>query len=187
MIFAYKRVSTLDQNTDRQLIDLGIKFDKEFIDKASAKDANRPKLQSMLDQVRDGDVIHVHSLDRLARSVTDAINIVTDLNEQGVSIIFHKESMTFDPKSKSSMNKLMLTIFSGIAEFERELINERIREGVAVAKAKGKYKGRTANMRKAEKIKALDATGEYTREEIAEKAGCGIATVYRVLKQDKSA
>ena len=183
MLFAYKRVSTVGQNTDRQLVDAGVKFDKIFTDKASAKDTNRPRLKALLETVRKGDEIHVHSLDRLARNVTDIKNIVSSLNEQGVGVVFHKEGLSCKPDENSITGNLILNVLGAVAEFEREIINERIREGVAVAKAKGKYKGRTANMRKAEEIKKLDATGDYTREEIAEKVGCGVATVYRTLKK----
>ena len=135
----YVRVSTLDQNTERQLD--GIKLDKVFTDKASGRDTKRPQLAAALEYVREGDTLIVHSLDRLARNVDDLRRIVRELNERGVSVEFVKNRLTFSGGADPTA-RLMLTMLGAFAEFERELIRERQREGIAIAKAKGVYKGR---------------------------------------------
>ena len=93
MIFNYLRVSTIDQNTARQLV--GVPCDREYIDKASGKDVKRPELQKLLDNVRQGDIINVHSLDRMCRNVKNLLDLVDDLQKKGVTIKFHKENLTF--------------------------------------------------------------------------------------------
>src|SRR3954462_3156019 len=122
----YVRVSTVDQNTARQLD--GVPLDKVFTDKASGKDTNRPQLQAVLDYARDGDVLVVHSMDRLARNFTDLLHMVETLNKRGTVVEFVKESLTFTGDD-SAMSKLMLTIMGGFSEFERALIKERQMEG----------------------------------------------------------
>lgn len=136
----YVRVSTVDQNCERQLD--GLELDKVFTDKASGKDTNRPQLQAAISYVRDGDKFIVHSMDRLARNVEDMLRLVRELNEKGVSVQFVKENMTFIAGSDDPRASLMFTMLSAFAQFERSLIKERQREGIAIAKAKGKYKGR---------------------------------------------
>lgn len=98
MIFNYKRVSTTDQNTDRQL--LNISCDREYIEKVSGKDTNRPQLQAMLSNIRDGDIINVHSMDRLARNTKDLLNLVDNITNKGAKIVFHKENLTFKGDGK---------------------------------------------------------------------------------------
>ena len=122
----YVRVSSVDQNTVRQLD--GVPVDKDFTDKASGKDTNRPQLQAALDYLRDGDVLVVHSMDRLARNISDLLHTVETLNRRGVVVEFVKESLTFTGDD-SAMSKLMLTIMGGVAEFERAMIRERQLEG----------------------------------------------------------
>src|ERR1035441_7393636 len=139
----YIRVSSIDQNTVRQLD--GLTLDKTFTDKASGKDTNRPQLQAALDYLRDGDVLVVHSMDRLARNITDLLHTVNMLNKRGVVVEFVKESLTFTGDD-SAMSRLMLTIMGGVAEFERAMIRERQLEGIALAKLAGKYKGRRSTM-----------------------------------------
>src|SRR5580700_10601077 len=117
----YIRVSSLDQNEQRQLE--GIDIDKKFTDKASGKDANRPQLKAALDYLRDGDVLVVHSMDRLARNITDLLHTVETLNKRSVVVEFVKEGLTFTGDD-SAMSKLMLTIMGGVAEFERAMIRE---------------------------------------------------------------
>lgn len=139
MEVAYIRVSTVEQNEARQLE--GMKkynIEKFFTEKVSAKDANRPQLQAMLDYVREGDVVHVHDFSRLARSTKDLLDIVDQLNAKGVTLVSNKENVD----SSTPTGKLMLTMIGAIAEFERMNLLERQREGIAVAKAKGIYKGR---------------------------------------------
>src|SRR5262245_7917433 len=149
----YVRVSSVDQNEARQLD--GIALDKTFTDKCSGKDTNRPALQQALGYLRDGDKLLVHSMDRLGRNTEDLLRIVRELTERGVTVEFVQNRLTFNG-SADKMAKLMLTMLAAVAEFERGLAKERQREGIALAKAKGKYKGRK---------KAL--TPEQTREAIA--------------------
>jgi len=135
----YIRVSTITQNTIRQLD--GIQLDRTFIDKASGKDIKRPELDACLRHLRDGDILHVHSMDRLARNLDDLRRIVKDLTSRGVVVQFHKEGLRFTGDD-SPMSQLLLSIMGAVADFERSLILERQREGIVIAKAKGIYKGR---------------------------------------------
>ncbi|NEV65264.1 recombinase family protein [Thiorhodococcus minor] len=136
----YRRVSTTDQNTTRQLE--GVTLDKAFEDKLSgAKTDNRPQLQACLEYLRDGDTLHVHSIDRLARNLLELQKLVEDLTERGVSVRFHKEGLTFTGAS-DPMQMLMFQMMGAFAQFERSLIRERQREGIQAAKAKGKHLGR---------------------------------------------
>jgi DNA invertase Pin-like site-specific DNA recombinase len=139
----YVRVSTLDQSTARQLE--GVSVDTTFEDKASGKDVNRPELQAALKFVRKGDVLVVHSMDRLARNAEDLLRIVRELTGRGIAIEFVKEAQTFTGED-SPMAKAMLGMLATFAEFERSMIKERQREGIAIAKAAGKYKGRSASL-----------------------------------------
>ena len=133
----YVRVSSIDQNTVRQLD--GIRLDKTFTEKLSGKDTQRPLLQECLAYIRSGDTLHVHSIDRLARNAKDLLNLTEQVLGKGVSLKFHKNNLTFSPDTKDHMAKLQLTMLAAFAEFERELIKERQREGIAIAKANGKY------------------------------------------------
>lgn len=137
----YARVSTIEQNEARQLVafeGFTEKITKTFIDKMSGKDTNRPQLQAMLDYVREGDVVVVSEFSRLARSTRDMLQIVQELTDKGVGLISLKEQINSD----SSTGKFMLTIFAALAELERDTILQRQREGIAIAKQQGKYKGR---------------------------------------------
>lgn len=138
-IIGYIRVSTVDQNTERQLE--GVELHKAFIEKASGKDTNRPMLKSAMEWAREGDTLIVHSMDRLARNVEDMLRIVRELTGKGVIVKFIKENMTFDMSDADPRSMLMFTMLSAFSQFERALIKERQREGIAIAKAKGKYKG----------------------------------------------
>jgi DNA invertase Pin-like site-specific DNA recombinase len=136
----YKRVSTVDQNTMRQLE--GVVVDEVFEDKASGKStAQRPALEAMLKHVRKGDVVLCHSMDRMARNLDDLRRIVLGLTGRGVRVEFTKEGLSFTGED-SALSKLLLSVMGAFAEFERSLILERQREGIAIAKAAGKYKGR---------------------------------------------
>src|ERR1700733_4421501 len=139
---AYVRVSSVDQNDGRQLEALsGLQVDITFTDKASGKDTQRPQLQAALKHLRKGDVLVVCSMDRLARNMRDLLNLVADLNGRGIAVEFVKENLSFTGDD-NPMSNLMLSILGGVAQFERAIIRERQREGIAVAKAKGVYKGR---------------------------------------------
>ena len=139
----YIRVSTVGQNTDRQLD--GIELDKRFTDKVSGKDTNRPQLQAALEYLRDGDVLVVHSMDRLARNLDDLRKIVLGLTARGVVVEFIKEHLTFTSDG-DAMAQLLLSVMGAFAEFERALIKERQREGIALAKKAGVYKGRKPSL-----------------------------------------
>src|SRR4051812_27232232 len=132
----YIRVSTLDQNTERQLE--GLALDRVFTDKASGKDTRRPELENLLSFVRGGDTVVVHSMDRLARNLDDLRQIVHTLTGKGVRIAFVKEQLTFTGED-SPMASLLLSVMGAFAEFERALIHERQREGIALAKQRGAY------------------------------------------------
>lgn len=138
MRLAYVRVSTVEQNEQRQ-VEAMKRYDIEkwFIEKVSGKDINRPKLQELLDFAREGDTIHIHDFSRLARSTKDLLDIVEQLNTKGVHLISNKENID----SSTPTGKLMLTMIGAINEFERTNLLERQREGIAIAKRDGKYKG----------------------------------------------
>ncbi|SCJ44496.1 DNA-invertase hin [uncultured Clostridium sp.] len=139
MIIGYVRVSTVEQNEARQLVTMEkYNVEKTFQEKVSAKDLNRPKLEEMLDYVREGDVVVVHDFSRLARSTKDLLNIVEFLNNKKVNLISSKENID----SSTPTGKLMLTMIGAINEFERSNLLERQREGIVIAKKQGKYKGR---------------------------------------------
>lgn len=135
----YIRVSTFDQNADRQLD--GQALDRTFTDKASGKDINRPQLEALLAFARDGDTVVVHSMDRLARNLDDLRKLVQSLTGRGIRIEFVKESLAFSGED-SPMANLMLSVMGAFAEFERALIKERQREGIALARKRGAYRGR---------------------------------------------
>lgn len=139
MIIGYVRVSSVDQNYSRQLVTMKkYNVEKIFQEKVSAKDTNRLKLEEMLDYVREGDTVVVHDFSRLARSTKDLLNIVEFFNNKKVHLISSKENID----SSTPTGKLMLTMIGAINEFERSNLLERQREGIAIAKSLGKYKGR---------------------------------------------
>ena len=145
MNVAYVRVSTVEQNESRQIEALEkYKIDKWFTEKVSGKDTNRPQLQAMMDFVREGDTVYIHEFSRLARSTKDLLEIVEAMNNKGVQLVSNKENLD----TSTPTGKLMLTMIGAIAEFERQQILERQREGIAIAKREGKYKGR--------QVKAID-------------------------------
>ena len=139
MNVAYIRVSSLDQNEARQVEALKkYNIEKQFIEKVSGKDMNRPQLQAMLEFVREGDIVYIHEFSRLARSTKDLLEIVETLNNKGVQLVSNKENLDTSTPS----GKLMLTMIGAIAEFERQQLLERQAEGIAIAKKEGKFKGR---------------------------------------------
>jgi DNA invertase Pin-like site-specific DNA recombinase len=158
-IIGYIRVSSEDQNESRQLE--GIKLDKVFVDKVSGKDINRPSFIAMMDYIREGDTLIVHSMDRLARNLDNLRKIVRELTAKSVKIQFVKENLIFTGED-SPMSNLLLSVMGAFAEFERALIRERQREGVAIAKKKGAYKGRRKALtdEKVEELKTRIANGE---------------------------
>ncbi|HCG6763160.1 TPA: recombinase family protein [Vibrio parahaemolyticus] len=180
---AYLRVSTTDQNTDRQLTDSGIPFDKSFTDKCSGGSTKRPALEALKDYVREGDTIHVHSIDRLARNLVDLKQLINDWTNQGVSVKFHKESLSFNAGGSDHMSELMLNMLGAVAQFELAMIQERRQEGIEKAKAAGKYKGRptnTTNTTNHQRIAELRSQG-FSLRKIASEVGVSLSTVQRAL------
>ena len=176
----YVRVSSGGQNEARQLD--GIALDKTFTDKVSGKDTDRPQLQALLGFVREGDTVMVHSMDRLARSLKDLEAIVTGLTGCGVTVSFVSQGMTFTG-ADSPMNTLMLQMLGAVAQFERSLILERQREGIAIAKAKGGvYKGRKPSLDAAgvAVLRARVAQG-VPKAQIAAQLGISRTTLYANL------
>ncbi len=184
MNIAYVRVSTIEQNEARQTE--GLKkyiIDKWFTEKVSAKDTNRPKLKEMIEFARENDTIYIHSLDRLARSTKDLLDIVEQLQAKGIHLVSGKENID----TNSAAGKLMLTMIGAINTFERENMLERQREGIAIAKEEGKYKGRKeidypANWEEVySKYKSRDLTGTNAMEQLGLKRN----TFYKLVKDFK--
>lgn len=179
---AYIRVSTIEQNTDRQLD--GIATDIEFEDKASGKDTQRPQLQAMLEYVREGDTVHVHSIDRLGRSLTNLKDLVKQLNAKGVTVKFYKENLEFSAGKVNPMQDLMFNMLASFAEFERAIIKERQMEGIAKAKEKGVYnKDKRKKVAYAQLNKAIEDGMSYRA--VAKQFGVGVGTVDRAVKAHK--
>lgn len=177
----YVRVSSVEQNTDRQLE--GLELARTFTDKASGKDTQRPELEQLLKFVREGDTVVVHSMDRLARNLDDLRRLVAELTKRGVRIQFVKESLTFTGED-SPMSNLLLSVMGAFAEFERALIRERQREGVALAKQRGAYKGRKKALSPQDvaTLKSRIAGGE-TKAKVARELGLSRETLYQYLRQ----
>ena len=175
----YIRVSSLDQNTDRQLE--GQDLDKVFTDRASGKDTKRPQLQAALEYVREGDVLVVHSMDRLARNVHDLRTIVQDLTGKGIQVRFVKENLVFNGQD-TPMSNLLLSLLGAVAEFERSMIRERQREGIALAKKAGVYKGRKPSLTAAQvtEIRKRVVAGEK-KTGLAAEFGISRQTLYSAL------
>ena len=176
----YTRVSSVGQNTERQLE--GMTLDRIFEDKVSGKSQDRPALQEMLKHVRAGDVVFVHSMDRLARNLRDLLDLVTVLTGKGVRVTFQKESLTFTGDDTAA-STLMLSIMGAVASFERSMILDRQREGIALAKAKGAYKGRkpALNVDQVAEVRSRAAAGEK-KTAIAAAFKVSRETVYQCLR-----
>jgi DNA invertase Pin-like site-specific DNA recombinase len=176
----YIRVSTLDQHVDRQLE--GIEVDKTFIDKASGKDTKRPQLGLLMSFARAGDTVVVHSMDRLARNLDDLRRMVHTLTGRGVRIEFVKEHLAFTGDD-SPMASLLLSVMGAFAEFERALIHERQREGIALAKQRGAYKGRKKSLSQAvvAELRQRLTTG-MSKAQVARELGISRQTLYQYLR-----
>jgi DNA invertase Pin-like site-specific DNA recombinase len=178
---AYIRVSSTDQNTDRQLD--GMTFDQTFTDKVSGKCQNRAQLQAMLKHVRKGDEVFVHSMDRLARNLGDLLHLVQDMTGRGVKVTFQKENLTFTGED-SAVATLMLSIIGAVAAFERSMILERQREGIALAKGRGAYKGRKPSLTPGQKADIRHrAAGGEKKTTLAEIFGVSRETIYQALRE----
>jgi DNA invertase Pin-like site-specific DNA recombinase len=182
----YIRVSTVDQNPDRQLE--GVQLDKKFIDYASAKSTNRPELKAMLEFIREDDTIIVHSMDRLARNLKDLKSLVDGFLAKKIKVNFIKESLLFSGENSAQSN-LILNLMGAFAEFEYAFIIERQREGVEIAKKNGKYKGTPKKMTP-EKIEELKREllrrhedPDLTKSQIAINLGISRWTMYRCIHE----
>jgi len=181
----YVRVSSYDQNEDRQFEHMG-DLDRIFTDKASGKNTERPSLQELLSYAREGDTIVVHSMDRLARNLDDLRQIVNTQTKRGIRVQFIKENLIFTGED-SPMSNLMLSVLGAVAQFERDLIKERQKEGIILAKKRGVYKGRKKSL-SPEKIEELRqrATNTEKKEKklhLAREYGISRETLYQYLKQ----
>lgn len=183
MRVGYIRVSTVEQHEDRQVKDLteNAEVSKVFIDKLSGKDTNRPQLNAMIDYVREGDTVVVSEYSRLARSTRDLIDIIETLQNKGVTVISMKEKLD----TSTPQGEFMLTVFAGIATLERKLMLQRQREGIAIAKANGKYKGRQSKQKPDdwESLKALYMSRQISVSEIAKRCDVSRPIVYKWLKE----
>ncbi|MGL4283504.1 MAG: recombinase family protein [Eubacterium aggregans] len=182
----YIRVSTEEQNEARQEVIMEqLDASKVFIEKLSGKDTNRPQLKAMLDYVRKGDTVVVESYSRLARSTKDLLSIVDELSSKGVQFISQKENID----TTTPQGRLMLTIFAGLAQFERECMLERQLEGIAIAKAEGKYKGRQpikVDMEQFGDVYQEWKAGAITARKAMETLGLKPNTFYRRVKEYES-
>ena len=182
MIFNYIRVSTILQNTERQLLD--VPCNRVYEDKLSGKDTNRPQFQLMMSNLRSDDVVNVHSLDRVGRNTKDILEIVETIKSIGATIHFHKENLKFDGSKSDLYSDLMLTILSGFATFERNIILERQREGIEIAKQKGKYKGgkQKFDVEQKNRIKELVEEG-VSISSVCRTMNCSRPTIYKVINE----
>ena len=183
MRIGYVRVSTLEQHEERQKVELTEKahVEKIFLDKLSGKDTDRPQLQAMLEFAREGDTVYVSEFSRLARSTKDLLDIVQQLKEKQVQVISLKES--FDTSTPAG--ELAMTMFAAIATFERKIMLERQREGIALAKAQGKYRGRKEAKKPAdwqELVAKYQCREISSVSELVKICGCSRPTVYKWLK-----
>lgn len=176
----YVRVSAFDQNPERQLE--GIQVDRTFTDKVSGRDIDRKELEALMAYARMGDTVVVHSMDRLARNLDDLRRIVQSLTDKGVQIEFVKEKLIFTGEDSPIAN-LMLSVMGAFAEFERALIRERQREGIALAKRRGAYRGRKRALSDAE-ITALkfQITSGKKKAQVARDFGISRETLYQYLR-----
>ncbi|NDB60354.1 recombinase family protein [bacterium] len=174
----YRRVSSIEQNLDRQEL---IGCDKVFEEKVSGASKERKAMKDMMDWVREGDEVLVWSIDRLARDLRDLQDIISTLNNKGVSISFISEGLSFSVEKNDALAKLQLQMMGAFSEFERSIIRKRQAEGIAKAKEKGVYRGRKATI-DAREVMSLKEKG-LGASAIAKQLGIGRASVYRVIQQ----
>ena len=181
---AYVRVSTVEQNEQRQVEALKKhNIDKWFIEKVSAKDTNRPQLKSMLNYIREKDTVYVHDFSRLARSTADLLSITDDLTSRDITFISNKENID----TSTPTGKLMLTMIAAINEFERANLLERQREGIAIAKQNGKYRGRKeVEIADFDKYYSRYKTREINKAELARELKISRPTLDKLIQSHKS-
>lgn len=181
MIIGYIRVSTQEQNTLRQEVmmqELGV--EELYIDKTSGKSTDRPQLKKMMEYVRRGDTVIVESISRFARNTRDLLELMERLRDKGVEFVSKKEAID----TTTPTGKFMLTVFGAVAELEREYILQRQREGIAIAKQQGKYKGRKPIVNPAfHDVVELWRKREITATEASRQLGMSRATFYRKVKK----
>lgn len=183
MLFHYARVSTTDQNLDRQIQE--VKCDRLYCDKQSGKNVNREQLQAMLSNIREGDEITCLSMDRLSRSLADLIKLVEEITSKGAKIIFQKENMAFTPNKKDPFQNLMLSMLGAINQFYRENLLEIQREGIRCAKIAGKYSKERKKKLSAEQIKEIQNRMNDRKTNataLAKEYGISRGLLYQVLK-----
>lgn len=179
MKFGYARISTTDQNLEMQIVQLN-KFgvEKIFSDKMTGKNMDRPEFKRLIDQLRSGDILVVYSLSRLGRKTKDLIGLIEELNEKEITLVSLKENID----TNSPMGRAMIGMISVFAELEREIITERVREGVKTARARGRFGGRPKiDSEKIKEALTLYHTEQYSINEIIKKTGVSKATLYRRL------
>jgi DNA invertase Pin-like site-specific DNA recombinase len=180
---AYIRVSTILQNDARQLD--GVDYDTEYVEQVSARSVDRPQLQSMLKAIRSGDTVVVHDISRLARNVADLHSLVEQITGLGAELKFIKEGLTFSSDRSNPMSELMLSLLGSVYQFERAIMLERQREGIAIAKAEGKYKGRKKKIDGAVIREMLDSGVSFRKT--AENLGISLSSVQRASKAPAAA
>ncbi len=179
-VFGYARVSTEQQNLDRQL-DMLQKYGVDFIynEKMTGTKRNRPELEKLLERLTEGDTVVVESLSRLGRSTKDLIWLMETFNSKGVNLISLKESID----TTTSTGKLLFTLMSAIAQFERDVIADRTREGLNSARARGRKGGRPrTDSEKLRKAIKLYNTQQYSLAEIEDMTGVKRSTLYRGIR-----
>lgn len=180
-IVGYVRTSSVDQNPVRQLE--GIPIDKLFLDQVSGKNVERPQLKALLEFIREGDTLVVHSMDRLARNLDDLRALVRQCTDKQVTVRFIKENLTFTGE-ESPMSTLLLSMVGAFAEFERSLIRERQREGIALAKKRGAYKGRKKALNEDQAILLREQVSRgKTKSQMARDLKISRPTLYHYLSQ----
>lgn len=177
----YIRVSTIAQNTDRQLD--GVALDRIFEEHASAKTMTRPKLEEMLEFVREGDTVIVHDISRLARNIRDLHDLVERITKLGVTLKFYKEGLIFTGDKHDPMSNLLLSMLGAVYQFERSILLERQKEGIAAAKKAGKFKGRPKSVDRQRIYIMLDEG--LSMRATARECGVSLSTVTRV-KQERT-
>ena len=181
MKIGYIRVSTQEQNTIRQEVLMeALGVDEVYIDRMSGKNTNRPELQKMMEYVRKGDTVIVESISRFARNTRDLLELVEQLTARGVEFVSKKEAID----TTTPTGKFMLTVFGAVAELEREYILQRQREGIAIAKEQGKYKGRKPIVvPEFEQVTAKWRNGTITAAEAMRMLHMSKTTFYRQVKR----
>lgn len=183
----YIRVSSVGQNSDRQLD--GVRLDKVFEEKVSGKNAgSRDVLKLCLDYLREHDTLHVHSIDRLARNMSDLLSIVDDLVKRDVTVKFHSEGLTFAPQTDDPMASLMLHMLGAFAEFERSLIGQRRKEGLEAARKRGKQIGRRKSLSDEDLSEIAQKLSKgVSKSDLAKEYGVSRTTLYSALSMSQEA